>query len=199
MKQIKVNFAPAFAVAVSASELETIGKDIMAQFKAQYVEAKKRFAVVAEKSMVTVNVADNEPKKSAQKSEPKGAKSAQKSEPTTKKTNTKGRKGSVGHAATASNVGAEKALKGEPTKQRTRREYKNQVSVTDTKALKKLGLQWVQYSEKCGIVRSKKDGDTKKIADFMMNDMHVTYKTWANGWVIPQSKTEAVKKALKLA
>lgn len=188
MKQIKVNFAPAFAVAVSASELETIGKDIMAQFKAQYVEAKKRFAVVAEKSMVTVNVADNEPKKSAQKSEP-----------TTKKTNTKGRKGSVGHAATASNVEAEKALKGEPTKQRTRREYKNQVSVTDTKALKKLGLQWVQYSEKCGIVRSKKDGDTKKIADFMMNDMHVTYKTWANGWVIPQSKTEAVKKALKLA
>lgn len=198
MKQIKVNFAPAFAVAANMSELENMSKSIIEQFKAQYTEAKKRFAV-AEKNVVTVDVASNEPKKSAKKTDTTAAKSAKKTEPTTKKTDTKGRKGSVGHAAAASNVEAEKALKGEPTKQRTRREYKNQVSVTDTKALQKLGLQWVQYSEKCGIVRSKKSGDTKKIADFMMNDMHVAYKTWANGWVIPQSKTEAVKKALKLA
>lgn len=197
MKQIKVNFAPAFAVAANMSELENMSKSIIEQFKAQYTEAKKRFAV-AEKNVVTVDVASNEPKKSAKKTEPTAAKSAKKTEPTTKKTDTKGRKGSVGHAAAASNVEAEKALKGEPTKQRTRREYKNQVSVTDTKALQKLGLQWVQYSEKCGIVRSKKSGDTKKIADFMMNDMHVAYKTWANGWVIPQSKAEPVKKALKL-
>ena len=79
--------------------------------------------------------------------------------------------------------------------ERKEREYKDQVAVTDTKALKKLGLKFEKYSEKSYVLK----GETKCLADYLRNQMSLKYRPSMGGWLVPASKANDVAKTLKVA
>lgn len=147
MATIKCNFESVLAQFESVETLNNVVKEINAQLTEAY---KKRFEAIkpkAKKGEVSVSVSAEGTKKPAKKSETKAE--TKKSE--TKKAEKKG-------AAKKDTKKAEKKSEKKAKKERT---YKvEQIALTDTKAVKKLGLKFIPYSDKCFVL----GGNTEPIA-----------------------------------
>lgn len=141
MATIKCNFESVLAQFESVEELNSVVKEINAQLNAAY---KARYeAIKPKKDETDINVSvssegENSAKKNEQKPEKKGEKKNEKKD--TKKGETK----------------PEKKAK----KERERTYDVEQIALTDTKAVKKLGLKFVPYNDKCMLLL----GETKPIA-----------------------------------
>lgn len=165
---------------VTREQLVACANKISECLKADFAEYEAKFNVTAAKSTKKAGVT-KAAKTEAKAEEPK------KSSRRTKKSEAK-----------VEEPKAEKKSASKAAKKATKRKaktYENQVSVSNTRALKKLGLEWKQYSEKCFVL----GGDTKPLADYLRNEMGLKYRPQMGGWAIPQSKAEAVKKALHIA
>ncbi len=136
MATIKCNFESVLAQFKSVEELNSVVKEINAQLTAAY---KARYeAIKPKKDETDINVSvSSEGEKSVKKNEKKPEKNEKKD---TKKGETK----------------PEKKAK----KERERTYDVEQIALTDTKAVKKLGLKFVPYNDKCVLLL----GETKPIA-----------------------------------
>ena len=138
MATIKCNFESVLAQFESVNELNSVVKEINDQLTKAY---KARFEAIKPKEKkgkdeVSVSVSSEGTKKSE-----KPAKKEDKKAKNTKKSEKKGEK-------------SEKKVKKERT-------YEvEQIALTDTKAVKKLGLKFVKYNDKCMLLV----GETKPIA-----------------------------------
>lgn len=134
--KVTVNFSTVFAQIKSESELKEVANSISEQLKSAYGKRAQELAksVKPAKSAVTVEMKTTEKKAAKAKSAPKKTESAPKAE---KKT-------------------TEKTEKAESKKT----EKEPQIALTNTKELKKLGLKFLPYSEKCVLLA----GNTKPIA-----------------------------------
>ena len=138
MATIKCNFESVLAQFKSVEELNSVVKEINAQLTAAY---KARFEAIkpkAKKSDTGISVSvtsegEKPAKKDVKKDEKKGA----------KKSDKKGKKGET-----------------KAKKERERTYDVEQIALTDTKAVKKLGLKFVPYNDKCVLLI----GNTKPIA-----------------------------------
>ena len=141
MATIKCNFESVLAQFESVEELNSVVKEINAQLNAAY---KARYeAIKPKKDETDINVSvSSEGEKSAKKNEKKPEKKGEKNneKKDTKKGETK----------------PEKKAK----KERERTYDVEQIALTDTKAVKKLGLKFVPYNDKCVLLL----GETKPIA-----------------------------------
>lgn len=141
MATIKCNFESVLAQFESVEELNSVVKEINAQLNAAY---KARYeAIKPKKDETDINVSvssegEKSAKKNEQKPEKKGEKKNEKKD--TKKGETK----------------PEKKAK----KEHERTYDVEQIALTDTKAVKKLGLKFVPYNDKCVLLL----GETKPIA-----------------------------------
>lgn len=137
MATIKCNFESVLAQFESVEELNSVVKEINAQLNVAY---KARYeAIKPKKDETDINVSvSSEGEKSAKKNEKKPEKKNEKKD--TKKGETK----------------PEKKAK----KERERTYDVEQIALTDTKAVKKLGLKFVPYNDKCMLLL----GETKPIA-----------------------------------
>lgn len=169
---------------VTREQLVACANKISECLKADFAKYDKQF---------TVEVA--KPTKKAGAS--KAAKTAPKAEEPKKQTRrTKKSEAKVEEPKAEKKSASKSAKKTSKTKERKERVYENQVSMTNARALKKLNIKWEQYSDKCYVLRGE---DCKRVANYLRNTMNLKYRDFANGWLIPQSKAEAVKKALHIA
>lgn len=147
MATIKCNFESVLAQFESVESLNSVVKEINAQLTEAY---KKRYEAIKPKAKkdetVTVSVSSDGTKKptsAAKKGETKNEKKG------AKKSETK----------------ATKKTEKKESKKRERTYEVEQIALTDTKAVKKLGLKFVPYNEKCVLLL----GDTKPIAQALRN------------------------------
>lgn len=71
------------------------------------------------------------------------------------------------------------------------------IDITDTKAIKKLGLTFAKYSDRCWVLR----GDTKplrKILKEQFKGVFNSHLTGGEGWVVQTARVEECAKALGL-
>lgn len=152
MATIKCNFSAVFAQFETVNEVNEVANAIRSELINAYNARIKELggSVKEDKKSVSVTVSAEGTKKdapAAKKSEKKTEKKSEKKD--TKKSETKTTK---------------KAEKKE-SKKRERTYEVEQVALTDTKAVKKLGLKFVPYNEKCVLLL----GDTKPIAQALRN------------------------------
>ena len=171
---VSVNFRPVFDMAKTAEELKAYGNDIAAQLKEQFDEAAKRFAKsVAPAVTVTASTAD------------------------TKKTETKVKT----EKKTAKTAAEKKAVKREKAAERVAEKIEQiEISTANKKAIKAMGFQYKDYSEKAFVLASS--ADTKSLHNAMTKlggRWNGRLKDCGEGsWIFSKAKSlDAVKAAFK--
>ena len=173
---VSVNFMPVFEMAKDIEELKRYGNDIAAQLKEQFEEAAKRFAKsVAPAVTVTASTADT--KKTETKAAPKTEKKA------------------------AKTAAEKKAAKREKAAERVAEKVEQmEIAAANKKAIKAMGFQYKDYSEKAFVLAS--DKDTKalhKALTKLGGRWNGRLKDCGEGsWIFSKAKSlDAVKAAFK--
>lgn len=176
--KVNINVASVFAQIATADELKAVANDIVAQVKNQYTARLSEILGTNVEQPVSVSVNANEVPATDKAAKGKGrAKSG-------KKTATK---------TTAKNADTKTA---EETPAKKAREVVEQVSIGSlTKAqIKKMGIQFEQYSEKCMFLT----GDTRCIKDEIMANGGAHWNSSRKGWFIKNDNAKNLAKALKI-
>lgn len=178
--EVKCNFASVFAKYDTVDELKAVANNICGQVKAAFD------ARVAE-----IKAGDNG---MAVKVEVSYVKNTPKAENKTKPQNNTSRAKEM----------AEKFKKQEKTqKTDVKKDVKDNsddetlIAITDTKAIKKLGLTFEKYNDKCWVLR----GDTKPLRKVLKEQFKGVYNSRLNGgegWVFRTAKVEECANALGL-
>ncbi len=174
---VKCNFAQVFSAYESASDVKAVANAIIAQLKKDYSARLKELGVEDEKpANTTVEVQAEAPKNNAK--------------PATKKNEPKAKK---------NEKAAPKAEKKSETKaeKKQTKEKVEQIAVTDTKAIKKLNLRFVEYTEGKSFALY---GDTKPISEALkkLNGKFNSHLREGAGWIFKADDKKAVEKALKV-
>lgn len=179
--EVKCNFTSVFAKYDTVDELKAIANNICGQvkeaFDARVAEIKSGNTGV----VVEVEVASNETKKT----EPK-LKS-----PTNKDNKTAGAKEMAEKF--------KKQEKGQKTEVKESKPKDNDtlIAITDTKAIKKLGLTFEKYNDKCWVLR----GETKPLRKILKEQFKGVYNsrlTGGEGWVFRTASAQECADVLGL-
>lgn len=172
--KVNINVASVFAQIATADELKAVANDIVAQVKNQYTARLSEILGTNVEQPVSVSVNANEVPATDKAAKGKGrAKSGKKT--AAKSADTK---------------------KAEETPAKKAREVVEQVSISSlTKAqVKKMGIQFEQYSEKCMFLT----GDTRCIKDEIMANGGAHWNSSRKGWFIKNDNAKELAKALKI-
>lgn len=176
--KVNCNFGVAFAQITDWNVLKAVANDIAAQLKVAYDERLKQLKKANETASVNIEVTATDEKAETKQTVKKAAPKAKavkvakvvklnETEPTAKATKT---------AKTAKASGDE-------------------ISITDTKAIAKLGLKFESYNEKCWVLR----GDTKPLRTVLKDQFKGVFNSrlkGGEGWVIRTANVEECAKAL---
>ena len=198
-KEIKCNFTKVFALFNSVEEITDLANNICAQVKDAF-ETRKNEIQADEWIGVedVIEIVEDIKERAESKEEPKIDKA-------------------VSKTARAKEMAAKfkkdkKEAKTEPkkevkakkeTKVETKKETKTQstsddlIAITDTAAIKKLGLTFEKYNDKCYVLR----GNTKPLRKVLQSEFRGVYNgrlTGGEGWVIANKHAQNCAKALGL-
>lgn len=177
--KVNINVASVFAQIATADELKAVANDIVAQVKNQYTARLSEILGTNVEQPVSVSVNANEVLATDKAAKGKGrAKSGKKT------------------AAKSTDTKSTDAKKAEETPAKKAREVVEQVSIGSlTKAqIKKMGIQFEQYSEKCMFLT----GDTRCIKDEIMANGGAHWNSSRKGWFIKNDNAKDLAKALKI-
>ena len=177
--KVNINVASVFAQIATADELKAVANDIVAQVKNQYTARLSEILGTNVEQPVSVSVNANEVPATDKAAKGKGrAKSGKKT------------------AAKSTDTKSADAKKAEETPAKKAREVVEQVSIGSlTKAqIKKMGIQFEQYSEKCMFLT----GDTRCIKDEIMANGGAHWNSSRKGWFIKNDNAKDLAKALKI-
>lgn len=177
--KVNINVASVFAQIATADELKAVANDIVAQVKNQYTARLSEILGTNVEQPVSVSVNANEVLATDKAAKGKGrAKSGKKT------------------AAKSTDTKSADAKKAEETPAKKAREVVEQVSIGSlTKAqIKKMGIQFEQYSEKCMFLT----GDTRCIKDEIMANGGAHWNSSRKGWFIKNDNAKDLAKALKI-
>lgn len=151
---IKCNFSEVFAKFNSVNEVNDIANAVRSELINAY-NARIKELGGNKKSDLSVSVSTEGTKK-AEKPAKKGTKKSE-----TKKSETKAETKKSEKKSETKKAAEKKSTKKSEKKAKKERTYKvEQIALTDTKAVKKLGLKFIPYSDKCFIL----GGNTEPIA-----------------------------------
>lgn len=191
---IKCNFASVFAQFETIEEITSVANNICAQVKEAFDARKEELTAKEVAVEVFVEAATEEVEET--KSEPK--KEAKKSSSKTSKAKEMAAKMK---AEKESKVESKKETKKTEPKEQVRKEQKEDsgtlIAVTDTAAIKKLGLTFQKYNDKCYVLR----GDTKPLRKVLKEDFKGVFNSrlsGGEGWVISAKHAQNCAKALGL-
>ena len=198
-KEIKCNFTKVFALFNSVEEITDLANNICAQVKEAF-ETRKNEIQADEWIGVedVIEIVEDIKERDESKEEPKIDKA-------------------VSKTARAKEMAAKfkkdkKEAKTEPkkevkakkeTKVETKKETKTQstsddlIAITDTAAIKKLGLTFEKYNDRCYVLR----GNTKPLRKVLQSEFRGVYNdrlTGGEGWVIANKHAQNCAKALGL-
>ena len=198
-KEIKCNFTKVFALFNSVEEITDLANNICAQVKDAF-ETRKNEIQADEWIGVddVIEIVEDIKERAESKEEPKIDKA-------------------VSKTARAKEMAAKfkkdkKEAKTEPkkevkakkeTKVETKKETKTQstsddlIAITDTAAIKKLGLTFEKYNDRCYVLR----GNTKPLRKVLQSEFRGVYNgrlTGGEGWVIANKHAQNCAKALGL-
>lgn len=182
--KVNINVASVFAQIATADELKAVANDIVVQVKNQYTARLSEILGTNVEQPVSVSVNANEVPATDKAAKGKGrAKSGKKT--AAKSTDTKSADAKKAEETPAEETPAKKA-----------REVVEQVSIGSlTKAqIKKMGIQFEQYSEKCMFLT----GDTRCIKDEIMANGGAHWNSSRKGWFIKNDNAKDLAKALKI-
>lgn len=166
---VKCNFASVFAKYNTVEELKELANSICAQVKTAY---ETRFAELASSDdEVTVEVSADV-------------------EPTQTKAETK-------KASISKKEAAPKSKKSEEPKAKTEVKSDDLIAITDLAAIKKLGLKFEKYNDKCWVLR----GNTKplrKVLKEQFKGVFNSHITGGEGWLIRTANVQECAKNLGL-
>lgn len=177
--KVNINVASVFAQIAAADELKAVANDIVAQVKNQYTARLSEILGTNVEQPVSVSVNANEVPATDKAAKGKGrAKSGKKT------------------AAKSTDTKSADTKKAEETPAKKAREVVEQVSIGSlTKAqIKKMGIQFEQYSEKCMFLT----GDTRCIKDEIMANGGAHWNSSRKGWFIKNDNAKDLAKALKI-
>lgn len=194
---IKCNFTSVFNQFETIGEITEVANIICAQVKDAFEARKKELSceeIVVEAVVDVTTEDDPKPQEQAKKEEKK----------------TDGKKADKKERAKeiAAKMRREKEQKVEPKKEAKKVEPKAEaktetksddtlIAITDTKAIKKLGLTFEKYNDKCYVLR----GETKPLRKVLKDEFKGVYNsrlTGGEGWVIASKYAPDCAKALGL-
>lgn len=191
-KNVKCNFSAVFAQFNTIEEITELANHICAQVKSAYDVRKgeleeNEITVEAVVEIETEEVAE-EPKKGT-----KLKKSASKTE------RAKEMAAMLKKEKTESKNGEKAKKEKADSKNETKTEASDEtlISITDTAEIKKLGLKFEKYNDKCYVLR----GNTKPLRKILKEEYKGVYNSRLNGgegWVISAKHAENCAKALGL-
>lgn len=173
--KVNCNFGVAFAQITDWNVLKAVANDIAAQLKVAYDERLEQLKKANETASVNIEVTTTD-KKAEMKQTVKKA------------------------ASKAKSVKVAKVVKLNETEQtaktvKTAKASSDEISITDTKAIAKLGLKFESYNEKCWVLR----GDTKPLRTVLKDQFKGVFNSrlkGGEGWVIRNANVEECAKAL---
>lgn len=172
--EVKCNFASVFAQFNSIEEIKSLANNICAQVKEAYENRAKE--IVSSRSEVPVEVIVTP----VETPTPKSTKNAK-------------------NKAKEAKAIAEKFKKEEPAKTESKpkasEDAEQSIALSDTKAIKKLGLTFEKYNERCWVLR----GDTKPLRKILKEQFHGVYNSRLNGgegWVFKTATAQECAKSL---
>lgn len=172
--QVKCDFTAAFAKCSTIEELRFVANDICEQVKEAFGIRSKEIKQ-GEKKGVTIKVVENKQKTEVSKQADKKNKPNSPKETTAKKQN--------------------KETKVERT---VEVDNETLISITDTEAIKKLGLTFERYNDKCWVLR----GNTKplrKVLKELFKGVYNSHLNGGEGWVFRTASVPECANALGLS
>lgn len=177
--KVNCNFGIAFAQITDQNTLKAVANDIAAQLKVAYDERLKQLKQANETASVNIEVTTTDEKTETKQ--------------TVKKAAPKAKAVKVAKVVKL-NEEAEPAVKTTKTA-KTAKTASDEISITDTKAIAKLGLKFESYNEKCWVLR----GDTKPLRTVLKDQFKGVFNSrlkGGEGWVIRNANVEECAKAL---
>lgn len=191
-KNIKCNFASVFAQFNTVEDIKEVANNICEQVKNAYESRLKELDSTMVEAVVEVEVeampVEETPKKESKKGDKKSRAKEMAEKFKKEKAETK--------AETKKETKTETKPKKEVRKE-TKAETSDLIAVTDTAAIKKLGLTFKKYNDKCYVLR----GETKPLRKVLKDEFKGVYNsrlTGGEGWVISAKHAENCAKALGL-
>lgn len=169
--EVKCNFASVFAKYDTIEEIKSLANNICAQVKEAYEARYKEISSGQTGTVVEVTPVPH-------------------TMDTVTKTERKVKKDKTAKAKNA------EALKSD-AKGKAGEEAEALIDITDIKAIKKLGLTFEKYSDRCWVLR----GNTKPLRKILKEQFKGVYNghlTGGEGWVIQTARVEECAKALGL-
>ena len=202
-KEIKCNFTKVFALFNSVEEITDLANNICAQVKEAFEARKNEIQsdewIGIEDVIEIVNeVKAGEAKEQKHEEPPRIDKAASKTERAKEMAAKFKKDKSEAKTEPKKEVKAKKETKVETKKEtKTQSTSDDLIAITDTAAIKKLGLTFEKYNDKCYVLR----GNTKPLRKVLQSEFRGVYNgrlTGGEGWVIANKHAQNCAKALGL-
>lgn len=199
-KEIKCNFTKVFALFNSVEEITDLANNICAQVKDAF-ETRKNEIQADEWIGVedVIEIVEDIKERTESKEEPKIDKATSK----TARAKEMAAKFKKDKSEAKTEPKKEVKAKKETAKTETKKEVKSAstsddlIAITDTAAIKKLGLTFEKYNDRCYVLR----GNTKPLRKVLKEEFRGVYNgrlTGGEGWVIAAKHAQNCAKALGL-
>lgn len=193
-KEIKCNFGKVFALFNTVEEIKDLANNICAQVKNAYEVRERELMGMDETDDVLVEIEMEEQVKETPKIDKAASKTARAKEMAAKFK--KEQKNTEKVASTTKPKKETKAeVKTEPKKENTEKSD-DLIAITDMAAIKKLGLTFEKYNERCYVLRGNTKPLRKALKEF--KGVYNGRLTGGEGWVIANKHAESCAKALGL-